>query len=102
MKYLFALLLTLVSLGTARADSRDTTITTVPFDFAIGNKSFPAGKYTISRISDDPRTGLHIQSADGKTNMLFRPITLESSSNDQAKLEFLHQGDRLTSYLDFI
>src|ERR1700756_5784106 len=93
MKYLFALLLTLVSLGTVRADSRDTTITTIPFDFVIGNKTFPAGKYTISRISDDPRTGLHIQSADGKTNMLFRPITLESSSNDQAKLEFLHQGD---------
>jgi hypothetical protein len=91
MKYLFALLLTLVSLGAARADSRDTTITRIPFDFVIGNETFSAGKYIISPISDDARTGLHIQSADGKTNMLFRPTALESSSNDQAKLEFLHQ-----------
>jgi hypothetical protein len=43
MKYLFALFLTVASFGSAMADSRDTTVTTVPFDFVIGNKSFPPG-----------------------------------------------------------
>lgn len=93
MKYLFALLLTLSTVGTAMADSRDTTIATVPFDFVIGNKTFTAGTYRISRISDDPRAGLSIQSADGKTNMLFRPTSLDFTPNDQAKLQFLHEGD---------
>lgn len=93
MKYLFALLLTLSSLGTAMADSRDTTITTVPFDFVIGTKTFPAGRYTISRISDDPRAGLSIQNADGKTIMFFRPATVDSPSYDPAKLQFLHEGN---------
>jgi hypothetical protein len=93
MKYLFAILLTLSSFGTAMAESRDTTIATVPFDFVIGNKTFTAGTYRISRISDDPRGGLSIQSADGRTNMLFRPITSDSTSNDQARLQFLHEGD---------
>jgi hypothetical protein len=93
MKYLFALVLILASLGTARADSRDTTIATVPFDFVIGNKTFPAGTYKISRITDDPRGGLRIQSLDGKTNLLFQPAILDSTSNDQAKLQFLHEGN---------
>lgn len=92
MKYLFALLLTLASLGTAMADSRDTIIATVPFNFVIANKSFAAGTYTISRISEDPLRGLRIQSADGKTNMFFQPTTLDFTSNDQAKLQFLHEG----------
>ena len=93
MKYLFALLLTLSSLGAAMADSRDTTIATVPFDFVIGNKTFTAGTYRIKRISDDPRAGLSIQSADGKTIMLFLPTSLDYTANDQAKLQFLHEGN---------
>ena len=90
MKYLFSLLLALASFGTAMADSRDTTVANVPFDFVIGNKTLTAGTYSISRISDDPRAGLHIKSADGKTNMLFQSAISDSTSNEQTKLEFLH------------
>ena len=95
MKYLFALFLTLASFGSALADSRDTTMTNVPFDFVVGNTTFPAGTYTISRISDDPQQGLHIQSADGKTGALFLPTTSAPvASNDQPKLQFRHEGDK--------
>jgi hypothetical protein len=93
MKYIFALLLTLSSFGTAMADSRDTTIANVPFDFVIGNKTFTAGTYRITSISVDPRAGLRIQSSDGKTSLLFQPTSLEFTSNDQAKLQFLHEGN---------
>ncbi|HZE70723.1 MAG TPA: hypothetical protein VE135_14520 [Pyrinomonadaceae bacterium] len=95
MKYLFALFLTLASFGSALADSRDSTVTTVPFDFVVGNTTFPAGTYTISRISDDPKQGLRIQSSDGKTNAFVLPTTLESAApNDQPKLQFRHEGDK--------
>lgn len=93
MKYLFALLLTLASLGTAMADSRDTTIATVPFNFVIGNTVLAPGTYTISRISSgDPLRGLRIQNADGRTIMFFQPTTMDFTSNDQPKLQFLHEG----------
>jgi len=95
MKYLFALFLTLASFGSALADSHDPTVTTVPFDFVVGNKTFPPGTYTISRISDDPRQGLRIQSSDGKTNAFFLATTFESAvPTDQPKLQFRHEGDR--------
>jgi hypothetical protein len=94
MKYLFAIFLTLASFGSAMADSRDATVTTVPFDFVIGSKAFPPGTYTISRISDDPR-GLRIQSADGKTNEFFLSTTSgPAASNDQPKLQFRHEGEK--------
>jgi hypothetical protein len=95
MKYLFALFLALASFSSALADTRDLTVTTVPFDFVVGNKTFPPGTYTISRISDDPRQGLLIQSSDGKTNKFFLPTTVESAApNDQPKLQFRHESDK--------
>jgi hypothetical protein len=95
MKYLFALFLTLASFSSALADTRDLIVTTVPFDFVVGNKTFPPGKYTISRISDDPRQGLLIQSSDGKTNRFFLPTTVESAApNDQPRLQFRHESDK--------
>jgi len=95
MKYLFALFLTLASFGSAQADTRDLIVTTVPFDFVVGNKTFPPGTYTISRISDDPMQGLRIQSSDGKTNAFFLPTTLESvAPNDRPKLQFRHESDK--------
>lgn len=95
MKYLIALFLVLASFGTALADSRDTTVATVPFDFVIGNRTFPAGTYTIKQISDDPKQGLHIQSSDGKINGFFLPTTEGGSvSSDHASLQFRHEGDK--------
>lgn len=95
MKYLFALFLALASFGSAFADSRDAVITKVPFDFVVGNMTFPAGTYTIKRISDDPLAGLVIQSSDGKVNKFFRPTTTDSAiSSDQAKLQFRHEGGK--------
>ena len=95
MKYLFAIFLTLASFGSALADSRDVTVTAVPFDFVVGNTTFPAGTYTIRRISDDPQQGLHIQSTDGKTGAFFLPTTSAPVAlNHQPKLQFRHEGDK--------
>jgi len=94
MKYLFALILALASFASAQADSHDSMATTIPFDFVLGEKTFPAGTYTISRISDDPQLGLRIRSSDGKTNVFFHILTSEPvASEDQARLQFRHEGD---------
>ena len=95
MKYLFALFFALVSFASAFAGSQDTVVTTVPFDFVVRNQTFPAGKYTISRIADDPSAGLVIRSADGKTSAVFLPTTSDSESLDgEARLQFRTEGDK--------
>ena len=95
MKYIFALLLTLVSASSAFADQRDTTTSTIPFDFVVGNTSFPAGTYSISRAFDDPSGELLIRSKDGTTAAFFHATTFEpSGSNGEVKLKFRHEGDQ--------
>ena len=94
MKYLFALFLALASFGSAFADSREAVVTKVPFDFVVGNRTFPAGTYTIKRVADDPQGGLLIQSSDGKINAFFLPTTSGAAgSDDDAKLRFRHEGN---------
>ena len=97
MKFAIALVIALASLASsvkAFADSQDTTVTTVPFDFVVGSKTLPAGKYSIGRISDNPRGPLLIRSIDGSTAAIFLPTTSESvTGNDNPTLVFQHDGD---------
>ena len=95
MKYLIALFLTLAGLGSTFARAQDTAVSTVPFDFIIGNKTFPAGKYSIARAPNDTFGGtLLIRSEDGKTSAFFLPTTEESAQSDEARLVFRHEGDK--------
>jgi hypothetical protein len=94
MKYLFALFLAVASLGSAFADSQDTTVFTVPFAFIVGTTNFPAGTYSIRRIWPDPSGGLRIESKDGKTAAFFHSTTSEPSDlNGAVKVQFQHEGD---------
>lgn len=71
MKKLFSILvigsvLSLLIAGTARAQEPGTVIrASIPFDFIVRGKTLPAGKYEISRVSDEP-VGLLIRSLDDK------------------------------------
>ena len=95
MKYIFALVLTLVSAGSAFAESRDTTTSNIPFDFVVGNTTFPAGTYSISRAFDDPSSELLIRSKDGTKAAFFHAITAApSDSTSDVKLRFRHEGDQ--------
>lgn len=95
MKYVFALFLTLSGLGSTFARAQDTAVSTVPFDFIIGNQTLPAGKYSIGRSRNDGLGGpLLIRSADGKTHAFFLPTTEESARHDEARLVFRHEGDK--------
>ena len=95
MKYIFVLLLTLVSAGSASAESRDATTSNIPFDFVVGNTIFPAGTYSISRAFDDPSGELLIRSKDGTKATFFHPITAEASDfTGDVKLRFRHEGDQ--------
>jgi len=53
--------------GTGKALAQQQIRATVPFEFTVGNKTLPAGTYSISQISDDV---IAIRDNDARSGML--------------------------------
>lgn len=67
----------------------------VPFAFTVGQKSLPAGVYTVSILNPtSDRKALQIRSADGRVNAIIQTAGVGSSLTDNAKLVFRRYGDR--------
>ena len=57
LRILIALLSVAGSGMAARAQARDQIVVTIPFEFVVAGKTFPAGTYKVNRVTDtDPRT----------------------------------------------
>ncbi len=79
----------------AQTGGRIALIANIPFQFSIGNKSLPAGEYTVRSISDDSRNVvLRIQSRDGKTSAMLQTSAVEGKAVDRAKLLFHRYGNQ--------
>ena len=79
----------------AQTNSSITLIANIPFQFSIGNKTLPAGEYTVRSIIDDSSTVvLRIQSRDGSTNALFLTCRVEGKAQNRARLVFHRYGNR--------
>ncbi|HEX8265619.1 MAG TPA: hypothetical protein VF596_09455 [Pyrinomonadaceae bacterium] len=78
-------ILMVVGLTAAQAQIDSDTIidTNIPFQFVVGNTTFPAGKYVIKPMddSDDMPSVIEIQSANGKMSVVFET---ENSTLDNA------------------
>ena len=73
----------------AQTNGRIALIANIPFQFSIGNKSLPAGEYTVRSTIDDSRNVmLLIQSLDGKTSAMLQTSTVEGKAQERAKLVF--------------
>jgi hypothetical protein len=95
----FTVVLTLTSLfglgisASAQDASGTKVVVKVNFDFVVdGSRIMPAGPCTISRVSQDPRSGIVIRS--NNRSVLLLPVTIGDASADQAKLSFEHVGDK--------
>src|SRR5271155_1709690 len=85
----------LLGLGvTAKADSESRIVATMPFEFVVAGKTFPAGTYTTSRLSDDRLGGLSITNRETGTSVLVRPIEVEGTSADKPNLTFTKIGEQ--------
>ncbi len=72
------------------AQYRTVLVANIPFEFAIGNKEFPAGKYTISYINT---MLMRIQSQDSNQSMFVLTGPAEAR-NTQSKLVFNRYEDQ--------
>jgi hypothetical protein len=92
MKYFISLLILLGSFGSALADSSHTVVTTVPFDFVVGNQTLLAGTYSISQVSDGTNA-LRVQRQDGTAAGIILPAGVDFiSDHSSARLVFQNIG----------
>jgi hypothetical protein len=67
----------------------------IPFAFNVGQKSLPAGEYTIAVVNpSSDRKVLQIRSVDGKLSALIQTGALNTKAPEKAKLVFNRYGDR--------
>jgi hypothetical protein len=79
----------------ARAQTAARMKASVPFDFHVGQQTFPAGEYLVERVGRQTiQESLLISSPDGKHSALVRTSPLTGAKgNEGASLVFYRYGD---------
>jgi hypothetical protein len=85
-------LLAAVAVG-VHAQGPDALVVNVPFDFAVGNTTLPAGTYTIDRVQSNNSNNLELRSADGHSSAFTSGI-VSLQFNGNPKLVFNRYGDQ--------
>ena len=79
----------------AQALAEGTIEADVPFAFIVGEKTFPAGKYTLKRADDTNPGVLEIRNDNGRGTIFFEAETAQAKENPrQTKLVFEKIGDQ--------
>ncbi len=67
----------------------------VPFAFTVGEKTLPAGTYTVRILNPtSDRKALQIRSEDGRASAIIQTSGVNAPSADNAKLVFRRYGER--------
>ena len=91
---MFSLLLMVTAVSVA-AQSERSKVTNIPFDFVVGQKTLPAGEYTIEPNRKDSDNVWLVQSRDGHVSALFTTMSVRASeAQEKAKLVFHKYGDQ--------
>lgn len=79
----------------AQTSGRNQLIANIPFQFSVGDKTLPAGEYTVLSVNaDSSNVALKIQSQDGKTSAMVRMMTVTGKAQESAKLIFNRCGNQ--------
>ena len=69
--FLMCSLLAILAVSSAQAQSTNEQTARIPFSFSVGNKTFPAGEYRVTRINpQSSQAVLVIKSMDGRQSKL--------------------------------
>jgi hypothetical protein len=81
----------------ARAQEEDKVVAKIPYEFVAGGKTFPAGTYSVIRVSPETQRILEIRNNETlKDSAFILPISSDAAL-DRAELGFERVGD--TYYL---
>ena len=102
MKRFFNMLFAIIILATALAagvqaqtSSTQRVIANIPFAFTVGNKTLPAGKYTITVVNpSSDRRALQIRSVNGHSSAIVLTNAISGHVSESSKLVFERYDDR--------
>ena len=90
-------LITVAGLSSAKAQTQASVQlkANIPFAFSVGNKTLPAGEYTVrcTNPSSDMKV-LQLRSIDGRESALVRTNSVNGKIQDNAKLVFYRYADQ--------
>lgn len=73
---------------TAAAQGRDQIVVTLPFQSVVSGQILPAGRYIVSRVSDDKLEGLTLSSYENHTSVIVHPVDVQDASEDNPQVSF--------------
>lgn len=77
------------------AQSKRSKVTKIPFRFIVGQKTLPAGEYTLEPNRKDSHNVWLIQRRDGRTTALFTTMPVRASeTQEKGELIFHKYGDQ--------
>jgi hypothetical protein len=78
----------------AQAAGPQPVVANIPFDFNVGSKTLPAGKYTITVVNpSSDRKVLQIRSSDGRSTAITQTTEVIGTASEKTKLVFHRYGD---------
>ena len=86
-------LASLIGLGVSAVGQEQKVIVEVPFNFVAAGKILPAGKYTVTRLSDNGLEHLSISSYENRAGVLVLANHFDSHSVENPKVTFEEVGD---------
>ena len=79
----------------AHAQTTQPVVANIPFDFNVGSKNLPAGKYTITVVNPAAdRKALQIRSSDGRSTAITLTTGVIGTASEKTKLVFHRYGDQ--------
>lgn len=80
--------------GKAQTSTSQTMRARIPFTFTVGDKTLPAGVYTVSILNpSSDRKALRLRSEDGHVSAIVQTLAVRSAVADSARLLFHRYGD---------
>lgn len=88
--------LMILVVSSAQAQSGREMTAKIPFSFSVGNKSFPAGEYRVTRLNTaSDKAALAIKSADGRMSKIVLTMPVRASEpRESAQLVFTRYEDQ--------
>ena len=100
-KQAYTMIALLVLLGTmavaaqAQTSGRRQLIANIPFQFNFGNKTLPAGEYSVRQVNPDSDCGvLLLSSRDGNASAMIQVDSVIGKAQESAKLTFRRYGNK--------
>jgi hypothetical protein len=79
----------------AQTNGRTQLIANIPFEFNVGNKTMPAGEYTVLQVNPAAdHAVLQLRSRDGRASAMVQMGSVVGKAQENAKLIFNRYGNK--------